>query len=263
MIKLSIITINLNNADGLLKTITSLKNQSYKGFEYIIIDGCSSDDSIEIIRQNGEVVTSYISESDNGIYNAMNKGIQNAQGEFLLFLNSGDYLYNRKSLELLISNTIGYDIIYGNVIHENSQELFEFGENLDFLFFLRGSIGHGASIIRRELFNVYGLYNESNRIVSDWEFFFISIVKHNVSFKYINKIITCYQLDGISLNTKYTELQKNERELVIASHFPNYMSIINELNKSSLLLRIYLEGNLIKCMLKILYWKIFRKHHKI
>ena len=92
--KLSIITINLNNASGLEKTIQSVINQTYKDFEFIVIDGASTDGSVEVIKKYSSGINYWVSESDTGIYNAMNKGIRKAQGEYCLFLNSADYLFS-------------------------------------------------------------------------------------------------------------------------------------------------------------------------
>jgi glycosyltransferase involved in cell wall biosynthesis len=98
-VKLSIITINKDNARGLEKTIQSVMGQTYNDFEYIVIDGASSDDSVDIIKRYADRMTYWVSEPDTGIYNAMNKGIRKAQGEYCLFLNSGDVLINSNSLK--------------------------------------------------------------------------------------------------------------------------------------------------------------------
>ena len=97
-----IITINYNDAAGLKKTIDSVINQTYTEFEYIIIDGGSSDSSLQIIKENANQINYWVSETDKGIYNAMNKGIEAAKGEYLLFLNSGDYLLDSLVLKKVI-----------------------------------------------------------------------------------------------------------------------------------------------------------------
>ena len=121
--KLSIITINYNNAIGLKKTIESLIEQSYQEYEYIVIDGGSDDGSKEVIWESLRYVSSWCSEKDTGVYNAMNKGIMRATGEYLLFLNSGDYLYDSTVLEDVTSTLSGEDIIYGDLLYvENGVE---------------------------------------------------------------------------------------------------------------------------------------------
>ena len=88
--RLSIITINYNNREGLRKTIESVVNQTYRNFEYIIIDGGSTDGSVEVVKEYADRISYWVSEPDNGIYNAMNKGVLAANGKYIQFLNSGD-----------------------------------------------------------------------------------------------------------------------------------------------------------------------------
>src|SRR5215213_3812369 len=99
MPQFSIISINLNNAEGLQKTFDSVFNQTFTDFEYIIIDGGSSDGSEEIIKENADKFSYWVSEKDDGIYDAMNKGIAKATGDYLLFLNSGDHLLDSSILQ--------------------------------------------------------------------------------------------------------------------------------------------------------------------
>ena len=115
IMKLSIITVNLNNCDGLQKTIDSVVSQTFKDFEWIVIDGGSTDGSKELIEQYADHFTYWVSEPDKGIYNAMNKGIRVAKGDYLQFLNSGDYLYDRTTLEKCLLPQNNADVIYGNL----------------------------------------------------------------------------------------------------------------------------------------------------
>ena len=111
---LSIITINLNNREGLRKTIESVVNQTFQDFEFIVIDGASTDGSVEVI-QDYPRINYWISEPDTGIYNAMNKGIAKATGEYCLFLNSGDTLFQINTLTGILQSNPKGDIIFGNV----------------------------------------------------------------------------------------------------------------------------------------------------
>ncbi len=115
MVKLSIITVNLNNSAGLRKTIESIVKQTFKDFEYIIIDGGSTDGSAEVIKEFADKITYWVSEPDKGIYNAMNKGILHAKGEYLLFLNSGDWLADDDLLSKVFCEPRTADIIYGHM----------------------------------------------------------------------------------------------------------------------------------------------------
>ena len=116
MMKYSIITINYNNKDGLKKTIESVINQSCKDFEYIIIDGGSTDGSVDVIRQYADRINYWISEPDKGVYNAMNKGVAQAHGEYLNFMNSGDCFSDNSVLENIAHSLCSYDIVTGKVI---------------------------------------------------------------------------------------------------------------------------------------------------
>ena len=116
----SIITINLNNSTGLEKTIQSVTTQLFSDFEFIIIDGGSTDNSIDVIKKYESEITSWVSEKDNGIYDAQNKGIAKANGTYCLFLNSGDYLFSKDALKKVFDSNLTEDIVYGNIIyHEN------------------------------------------------------------------------------------------------------------------------------------------------
>jgi glycosyltransferase involved in cell wall biosynthesis len=166
--KISIITINYNNLEGLKKTVSSVTNQTWKGFQFIIIDGGSNDGSLEYIKTNEDVFDYWVSESDNGVYHAMNKGIKNANGEYLFFLNSGDQFYNKKVLEKNNSFLKEKDIIYFNlkVIDENKVFIKEYPEVLSFSYFVKDTLPHPATFIKKELFDRIGLYDENLRMTT-------------------------------------------------------------------------------------------------
>ena len=137
MYKLSIITINKNNAIGLEKTIQSVINQTYfDKIEYIVIDGLSTDGSSMIIDKYKDYFSYWVSEEDNGIYDAMNKGTNVATGEYLLFLNSGDVLYHNNIIKEVYNELKSYYIVYGGVEYEGEKDIIRIPpERLDFLFF--------------------------------------------------------------------------------------------------------------------------------
>lgn len=220
--KLSIITINYNNAIGLEKTIESLIEQSFQEYEYIVIDGGSDDDSKAVILKNQSHISTWCSEKDTGVYNAMNKGILRATGEYLLFLNSGDYLHDSKVLEEVILTLTGEDIIYGDLLYVYNgvkREVCVYPAILDFYYFLEHSLGHPSSFIKRNLFQD-SLYSENLKIVSDWEFFLKKIVLEEASYKHIDRIITAFSMGGIS---SQIDACNEERELVLHKLFPNML----------------------------------------
>lgn len=119
--KLSIITINYNNRDGLQHTIESVINQTSHEFEYIIIDGGSTDGSVDIIKQYTNQIDYWVSEPDRGIYHAMNKGIDIAKGEYCIFMNSGDLFHNTSSIKDSINHLDGTDIVNGNTFFPHGE----------------------------------------------------------------------------------------------------------------------------------------------
>jgi glycosyltransferase involved in cell wall biosynthesis len=227
MPKLSIITINLNNAEGLQKTMESIFDQTFTDYEYIIIDGGSADGSVDEIKKHESKLSYWISEKDNGIYNAMNKGIAKAKGEYIMFMNSGDYLYSDKTLNEIFKNSNNEDIIYGDAMSVDGngtlKRVIEYPGQLTFKHFLTKTIHHTSSLIKAELFQKYGLYNEENRIVSDWEFFIKVICLYQVSYKYLNFIFSCFIADGISSQVENREIKLEEKQKVLNKFFPAFL----------------------------------------
>jgi glycosyltransferase involved in cell wall biosynthesis len=225
-VKLSVITINYNNADGLQKTIDSVLAQSFTDLEYIIIDGGSTDRSVEVIKAHEQKIAYWISEKDTGVYNAMNKGIAVAKGEYLLMLNSGDYLINNDVLSQVLTKSVDADILYGDTLWDESGSTFEthFPEKLTFQYFHNNSLGHQTTFIRRSLHEVVGLYDESYRIVSDWKFFMQAICKHNVSCQHIPALIAVCGRDGLSCQPQNWPKVLAERESILNAEFPAFLA---------------------------------------
>jgi glycosyltransferase involved in cell wall biosynthesis len=203
-------------------------SQSFTDFEYIIIDGASTDGSVDIIKKYADKINYWISEPDKGIYNAMNKGIPRAAGQYLLFLNSGDTLYDPAILRYCSEANASEDIIYGDIIYEGNKFPLVMPDEITLGTFLGQSIGHGASFIKATLFEKFGLYNEENRIVSDWEFFLDVFVKSGCSYRHVNRVFTIYQKEGISNNPIYNIIQAQERNAVLRRKFPEFYDIIRE-----------------------------------
>jgi glycosyltransferase involved in cell wall biosynthesis len=114
--KLSIITINYNDVLGLKRTLESVTGQIYSNFEYIVINGGSTDGSKELLEKYTDKISYWVSEPDQGIYHAMNKGIEKASGEYLLFMNSGDLFYNSGILKEVVDHISKYDLIYFDIL---------------------------------------------------------------------------------------------------------------------------------------------------
>ena len=223
MTKLSIITINYNNADGLQKTIKSVISQTFKNFEYIIIDGHSSDKSIDVIKENENYFAYWCSEKDRGIYDAQNKGIQKAKGDYLLFLNSGDCLENEKVLEKVFALTPKEDLLYGELIFDfgTHEKLSNLPDKLTIEYLFRDNIWHPASFIKRILFEKYGNYDISYKICADYDFFFKVICIHNVSTLHLNFPISIYDTTGLSSNEDSLKKIDAERKQIHKHYLKN------------------------------------------
>jgi len=276
--KLSIITINFNNAEGLRKTIDSVVSQTFTDFEYIIIDGGSTDGSVDIIKQYANAPLScgerlgerlyWVSEPDKGIYNAMNKGILQAKGEYCLFLNSGDWLVDNEVFADFIKMNFMEDIIVGNmlmgkddvyILKKSPNE-----EELDFDYLYNSFIPHESSFIRKKLFDSYGLYNESYRIASDWEFFFLTLILHQAVYRHFDRNIIFFDNFGISS----TGQGRIERKITYQKYIPliykSYLKLNERLQfyENSHREYMHLKNGKLGIFLKLLL-KIKRYAHKI
>lgn len=219
--KISIITINFNNKDGLRNTIESVVSQTYSNIQYIVIDGASLDGSVDIIKQYSNKINYWISEPDKGIYNAMNKGIDVAIGEYCLFLNSGDCLHSTKTIENVVATKLNDDIIMGLIKYVPSDKIGYVGikKPITLFDFYKGSpIPHPAAFIKRRLL-IKHRYDETLKIVSDWKFFLQSIIIEGCSYNIINFIITDFLEGGISCSNRF--LLETERQSVFEDLFPN------------------------------------------
>lgn len=226
---LSIITINRNNATGLEKTMRSVAAQIGRDFEYVVIDGASTDGSVEVIRSFetslGERLK-WISEPDKGIYNAMNKGIGKASGDYLQFLNSGDSMVS-DDVTIRMTDSLkgnGYpSILYGNMLKDMPggrvlRDRCFAGQDISFLGFYTGTLNHSPAYIKRSLFEKYGMYDETLKIVSDWKWYLQAIILGEEKPAYADIDVTLFDMNGISETNK--ELDKAERKQVLSALIP-------------------------------------------
>ncbi|HOV84329.1 MAG TPA: glycosyltransferase family 2 protein [Paludibacteraceae bacterium] len=218
----TLITINYNHADGLRKTIESVINQTYQDFQYIIIDGGSTDGSVEVIKEYADHIHYWISEPDNGIYHAMNKGISHSTADFLLFINSGDKLFDSTVLEKTVSSlNPNTEIASGKIqlIANEKKTILSPPSVLSLYQSLYNSLTHPNTFIRRSLFEKYGYYNEQNKIVSDWEFFLRATGLNDCRYQTLDFVVSEFYEDGVSsLNH---QLAENETNVVINQLIPN------------------------------------------
>ena len=241
--KLSIITINYNNAEGLRKTLASVASQTYRNIEHIIVDGGSTDESVDIIRKYESSNRSSVhpltivwsSKKDKGIYNGMNIGIQRATGDYIQILNSGDILAADDVTERMmgvlnelinegVNELKEVPILYGNMIRDfgngklskdaclgdraKSREVRAQEVEWTMDDFIKGTVNHDPTYIRRDLYEKYGLYDENLKIVSDWKWFVKAVVFGGEKLYYVPIDVTIFDTTGIS----ETNLAAREKE---------------------------------------------------
>ena len=244
---LSIITINRNNASGLEKTMWSVVSQTFKDFEYIVIDGASTDNSIEEIKAMESKFThlKWLSEPDTGIYNAMNKGLRMASGEYIQILNSGDCLASVDVTEKMIAaleKTGNPRMLYGNMVkcfpdgHRLVDRSF-CGNEITLLGMYLGTLNHDPVYVRRDLFEKYGYYDESLKIVSDWKWYMQALILGEEKPQYVDLDVTLFDMTGISevnLGLRDSEKRKELEKLIpqpILADYDNWHFPIEQMGR--------------------------------
>lgn len=227
---LTIITINYNNVSGLVRTLKSVAVQTCQEFEHVIVDGASSDESIDVIRNYAESMgdrVKWVSEPDKGIYNAMNKGIGMASGDYIQVLNSGDCLVSDSVVERMLNALAGSgypSILYGNMLKDMPggkivRDKSFAGKEFTFLGFYNGTLNHSPAYIRKSLFGKYGLYDEDLKIVSDWKWYMHAIILGEEKPVYADIDVTLFDMNGISETN--LELRDNEKSQEMSKLIPS------------------------------------------
>ena len=218
--KFTVITINYNNVEGLRQTILSVVGQTCDDFEYVIIDGGSTDGSVGVIKEYEDKITHWVSEKDGGIYNAMNKGVKVAHGEYLIFMNSGDIFFDNKVLSDASLHIHDEDIIIGNVLAADTHAVMSpppHNGNLTMYHLYSGAIQHQGTFVKLALQKKHP-FDETLRIAADWKFFLQSIIFDNCKVKYINVIVALYDTSGLSSQNPLT--MREEKEKVLSQYLP-------------------------------------------
>ncbi|MDA7695789.1 glycosyltransferase [Gammaproteobacteria bacterium] len=260
MEKISIITVVFNRKIEFEKTLENILSQTHTNLEIIIIDGGSSDGTLDVIKKNNDKISYWVSEPDEGIYSAMNKGIEIATGEWINFLNAGDYYYNNDTLKNTFNSLVNepLDLLIGDSVikYDNFSRDYVNG-NIN-------EIWKGAQFIHQSCFIRTGyqknnLYNEKNVISADFEFFFKSIYLNNITTKNLNTIISVFSAGGLSDNKRVPALISNFR-LVLEIYRPKlkviffyFFLIQKEIYKS--FLKKILSKNIISKIQKYIYGK--------
>lgn len=267
--KYSIITINFNNKEGLRKTIESVIHQTFRDFEFIVIDGGSTDGSVDVIKEYSAQINYWVSEPDGGIYQGMNKGIRKATGDYLNFMNSGDCFYSNDILQRVSDYKYDTDIITGRDYHYSEEKKMGHASiqpiRVSMITFFTSTIDHQSSFIKRELFRG-SYYREDLRLVSDWVFFLEKVVIEGKHIQFIPDIISFREVGGIT----WDQYDKNlaERDTYIHQLMPTGIykdySTLAHIDKESLFKFFNLCENpkarkILTICIKIIYRLIYKQ----
>lgn len=221
-LKITVVTVNLNHASGLKNTLASVARQDYTFVEHIVIDGGSTDESLVLIKQHTHVLR-WVSEPDDGIYPAQNKGWKMATGNYVLFLNSGDRFFNTQTLSLLASGVKnGDEIVYGNKWVERGDGtmwLKEYPSPLPTDFFEFETLPHPTSLIPVKLLHKMGGYDETLKIVSDWKFFRHAALYHKIPMIHVPAAMSIFEAGGLSAKPENIDRINKERLQVKKKEF--------------------------------------------
>ena len=260
--KYSIITVNFNNKEGLRKTIESVIHQTFRDFEFIIIDGGSTDGSVDVLKEYDSQINFWVSEPDGGIYQGMNKGIKEATGEYLNFMNSGDCFYSEQVLQHVYDLHLNSDMIVGHDFHYNSKTRQGFSTilppRISMLTFYIQTLPHQSTFFKRKLF-CDTLYDESLRIVADIKFYIQKICVEGYSVELIDEIICTREPDGISKSFNERRIAEHQailKEVLPIGAIKDYQTL-SKLDKTTLyrlfkLIDSYKTNKLLTYFIKIL-----------
>lgn len=211
---ISVVTVSYNAVSTIEQTILSVINQTYPHIEYIIIDGGSTDGTVDIIKKYADKIAYWVSEPDKGIYDAMNKGTRISTGDFLIFMGAGDLFYTLDVVKNFVVQIRHLNVIYyGNVIFKGigKKYLGKFNK----IKWATANISHQAIFYPKQVYATYA-YNTQYRVYADYAYN-LNLLKEKVKFVYINKVIALYDMTGFSANNCDEAFQKDYRNLLLNS----------------------------------------------
>ena len=216
--KVSLITIAYNSAATIEDTIKSIVAQEYSNIEYIIIDGGSTDNTLSIIEKYKESISTIISEPDKGIYDAMNKGVQNATGDLVGILNSDDIYTDNKVVSNIVEAIGNKDSIYADLVYvdrDNTDKVTRYWKSGKYRrgIFKKGWMPpHPTFFIKKSCYDQYGIYNLQLKSAADYELMLRMLHKHNISVAYLPEVITKMRVGGQSNITLLNRFKANKED---------------------------------------------------
>jgi glycosyltransferase involved in cell wall biosynthesis len=218
----SIITVCHNEALNVRATCESVVSQGFRDFEWIVVDGASTDGTLDILREYAGTIDVLISEPDTGIYNAMNKGAARATGEYLIFMNGGDRFASAEALQW-VSEAPRVQLVYGDVyLGDIDGPLETYPDVVDPGYMLRKMIPHQATFYERTLFEALGGYNESFKIAADYDLYARLFEVERISHYHIPRPLAVFDGEGISNNKQFRALRKQENHRIRKQYFAKY-----------------------------------------
>lgn len=236
--KVSIITSCFNRERTIRETIESVLDQDYKNIEYIIVDGASSDKTLQIINEYRNKVSIVISEPDKGMYEAINKGIRAASGDIIGLLHSDDKLFSHTTISNIVNKyeQTGADLIYGNGMFVDPIKTNHIIRDWKSGTYTKDKIKRGwlplhpTVYIKASCFDILGLYNENYKIAADSDFLVRCLYKENLSVSYLNEYIVCMRMGGASTNLKKARQKWKEDIALYRSHgFSPYIVVMQKI----------------------------------
>ncbi len=223
--KVSIITVVKNAVNTLEHTLKSIYSQTYQNIEHIVIDGVSTDGTLDVVEKYKDKISYFISEPDAGLYNAMNKGIKAATGDILFFLNGDDQLYENTTIESIVEafRKTNADMIYGDLIAVDTKkqtEELQPGNIADKFFWINQCLCHQVIFYKAELFKKYGLYDEKYKIAADYDVNLRCIIKNKAKAVYVPEVISKFTVGGLGHQNK--ETYDREQKEIAKKYFSSY-----------------------------------------
>lgn len=223
---ISIVTVARNSSRTIDATLASVLRQSYPHIEYVVVDGASTDGTREKIETCREGITKFVSEPDEGIYQAMNKGLRMATGNFVLFLNADDALVHRDAIQAAVANiskaSREAEVYHGGIVRFDSttgrSDIWQ-PTIVNELSLFRGSLPHPATFYRRSVFERVGGFDESFRIAGDYEWAVRARLKHDCAFAPIAALVAVFTQGGLSSNPEHAAENAREMKRIVAAHY--------------------------------------------
>ncbi|AXH98438.1 glycosyltransferase [Sporosarcina sp. PTS2304] len=229
--KITIITACYNSEDTIEQTIQSVLSQTYENIEYIIVDGASTDGTMDIVEKYRDRIDVVVSEKDRGVYDAFNKGVELATGEYIIFLNSDDYFYKTDVMEKCSDFIVSHEYpigIYGDIFILNEETGFvdRYSREISIDEMKKGFMPpHPATLLKRNVIKEYGGFDLQYRIAADFDLISKLFLNYEEDILHIERVLTNFRLGGLSSHIDTMHITKSETNQILHQHFPG-----NEIN---------------------------------